>query len=165
MTFRLAYYSRAHTISDIVVLAPEDGILFVGDLFFKDGLPGFNEWLDPDVERWRAVLDEVLGEPGLCETVVSGHGAVMTRADLETQVRYAFDLWNGLARAFQDGKTLEEARCAFDLASRYPDLAPRNIKDSLGRTVHAENIRKIWKHLTAGSGPLGCQGARGDQEA
>jgi cyclase len=156
-TFRLVYFGYAHTVSDILVFIPEDKTLFVGDLFFKDWLPGFNEWLVPDVERWRAGLEEVLRKPGLCETVVSGHGAVIPRADLEAQARYAFDLWDGLARAFRDGRTLEETRREFALASRYPGLVDWNIKDSAGRTVHDENIRKIWKHLIAeppdGDGP------------
>lgn len=150
-TFRLVHYGDAHTPSDILVLVPEDRVVFVGDLFFKGQLPGFNGWLAPDVARWRAALDEVLRGPELGETIVSGHGAVIPRADFEAQARYALDLWDGLARAFRDGRTLEEAGADFSIAARYPGLAAWNIKDSSGRTLHDENIRKIWKHLSAGA--------------
>jgi glyoxylase-like metal-dependent hydrolase (beta-lactamase superfamily II) len=147
--FRLIHFGNAHTPSDILVLVPEEKTLFVGDLFFKGGLPGFNEWLAPEVERWRAVLDEVLRDPGEVENIVSGHGGIIPPADLEIQVRYAFDLWDGVSRAFREGRSLKDVRRDFAIRTRYPDLEPRNIKDSLGRTIHDENIRKIWKHLTS----------------
>jgi glyoxylase-like metal-dependent hydrolase (beta-lactamase superfamily II) len=154
LTLRLIYFGPAHTLSDILLLLPEEKTLFVGDLFFKARLPGFNEWLAPDVERWRAVLDEVL-ERGPCETVLPGHGAPIPWPDFEKQVRYALDLWDGLARARREGRTLADAKREFALAARYPDLAGWNVADSAGRTIHDENIRKIWKHLSAAPMPGG----------
>jgi cyclase len=146
-TFRLVYFGQAHTISDILVLVPEEKLLFVGDLFFKSWLPDFNEWVRPDVERWRTVLEELLSGEDPFETVISGHGDVFTREEFENQVQYRLSLWDAISRAAGGGKDLAAIQKEFAIDKAYPELVSWNIKDNQGRTVHEENILRIWKHL------------------
>jgi glyoxylase-like metal-dependent hydrolase (beta-lactamase superfamily II) len=145
--FRLVYFGQAHTLSDILVLVPEEKLLFVGDLFFKGWLPGFSEWVRPEVERWRVVLEELLGEEDRFEAVISGHGEVFPREEFEKQVQYRLSLWDGVSRAIKEGKDLAAIQKEFAIDKAYPELVSWNIKDNQGRTVHEENILRIWKHL------------------
>lgn len=56
-------------------------------------------------------------------------------------------MWDEIGQAVRAGNGLERIQKEFSLEARYPNLASWNIKDDRGRTVHEENIRKIWKHL------------------
>ena len=100
--------------------------------------------------RWRAALDEVLRGPGLGETIVSGHGAVIPRADFEAQARYALDLWDGLARAFRDGRTLEEAGADFSIAARYPGRNTARQSDVLNGCRAGPAPTGTWKSIFNG---------------
>jgi glyoxylase-like metal-dependent hydrolase (beta-lactamase superfamily II) len=84
MTLNLFYFGPAHSRSDILVHIPELKLLLTGDLFSKGGYaslekellkvePGLRErsakWL---LSRWNDI-----------ETVIGGHGQMMTQTDLK----------------------------------------------------------------------------------
>ncbi|MBI2762717.1 MAG: MBL fold metallo-hydrolase [Chloroflexi bacterium] len=76
----LRYLGRGHTDADIVVLVPDAGVLFAGDLLENDAVPWFGdgypmEW-PATVER---LLDLVVGP------VVPGHGSIGDRGFVERQ--------------------------------------------------------------------------------
>ena len=148
-TFRLFYFGEAHTISDIVILVPEKKLLLAGDLFFKDWLPVFSEWLTPDTARWaqvKKILDKRAGE---FETVITGHGELMSREELDKQFRYRLELWNKVKQAVASGMDLGTVSRSLKIEKMFPDLAAWNIKNSRGQAVHDENIRVIFAKLSA----------------
>ena len=78
----LFYFGRGHTNGDIVVLFPAERVLAAGDLFTNG--KGLAELVDyaggGSAKEWTTTLDAVLMLP--FDTVVPGHGAVGTRADM-----------------------------------------------------------------------------------
>jgi glyoxylase-like metal-dependent hydrolase (beta-lactamase superfamily II) len=77
----LAYLGRGHTDADIVVVVPDAGVLFAGDLLEADAAPNFGdayplEW-PATVRRLLALVDG---------PVVPGHGSIGDRAFVERQL-------------------------------------------------------------------------------
>lgn len=147
-TFELFFFGEAHTKSDIVILVPERKLLLAGDLFFKDWLPVFSEGLSPDIARWsrvKKILDE---RPGDFETVIPGHGAMMSREDLEEQFNYRLQLWDKVKQAVSSGMDLGTVSRNMKIEKMFPGLVPWNIKNSRGQAVHDENIRVIFAELS-----------------
>jgi glyoxylase-like metal-dependent hydrolase (beta-lactamase superfamily II) len=77
----LAFLGRGHTDADIVIVVPDAGILFAGDLLENDAVPFFGagyplEW-PATVERLLALVDG---------PVVPGHGSIGDRAFVERQL-------------------------------------------------------------------------------
>ncbi len=146
-TFRLYYFGETHTASDIIIQIPEAQLLVVGDLFFSNWLPVFSEWTNPDINRW-SVINEILTDSKTeYETIVPGHGQLMSRNELEKQFYYRLRLWNSAQQVFSEGKDLEAAVLELSIEKMFPDLASWNIKDSRGQTVHDGNLRAIFRIL------------------
>ena len=143
-TFNLHYFGETHTVSDILIVVPEAGILLAGDLFFHNWLPVFSPWIHPDPGRWQAVRDILLAEETRFEAVIPGHGPLMDREELEKQFNYRLAMWDSVERSYQAGNSLETTLKELDIREVFPDMVEANIRDSRGRTVHEENIRAIY---------------------
>jgi glyoxylase-like metal-dependent hydrolase (beta-lactamase superfamily II) len=78
---QLAYLGRGHTDNDIVIVAPDAGVLFAGDLLENDAPPGFG---DAYPAAWaQTVTDRLL--PLVQKVVVPGHGSTGDRANAAAQ--------------------------------------------------------------------------------
>jgi glyoxylase-like metal-dependent hydrolase (beta-lactamase superfamily II) len=71
----LRYIGRGHTDNDIVVLVPDAGVLFAGDLLENGAPPYFGDGFPID---WPATVEALL--PMVDGAVVPGHGDVADRA-------------------------------------------------------------------------------------
>jgi glyoxylase-like metal-dependent hydrolase (beta-lactamase superfamily II) len=82
ITLRLLYYGLSHANNDILILCPEEGILFTGDLFAK----GITPYIDDDrlasLPRWLACLDEILAPESAVDKVIPGHGDLLTLEEM-----------------------------------------------------------------------------------
>ncbi len=67
----LLYVGPAHTAGDVIVHLPEQGVVFTGDILFRNCAP--IGW-EGTFERWIAALEKIaaLGAP----TIVPGHGPI-----------------------------------------------------------------------------------------
>jgi glyoxylase-like metal-dependent hydrolase (beta-lactamase superfamily II) len=78
---QLTYLGRGHTDNDIVIVEPDAGVLFAGDLLENDAPPGFG---DAYPAAWaRTVTDRLL--PLVRDLVVPGHGRTGDRANAVAQ--------------------------------------------------------------------------------
>ncbi|MFC1896437.1 MBL fold metallo-hydrolase [Thermodesulfobacteriota bacterium] len=103
-TVRLIEVGPCHTRGDILVLVPENRLLFAGDILFVDGTPVM--WEGP-VANWVAACDRILDLD--VETIVPGHGPVAGKK----AVRQARDYWIFLEeqarKRFDEGVPSDEA--------------------------------------------------------
>jgi glyoxylase-like metal-dependent hydrolase (beta-lactamase superfamily II) len=79
----MKYFGKAHSNSDIVIHIPELKILFTGDLFSKWGRPSIYEDNENDVVQWKATMEWVMTRKNEIETIIGGHGQILTIEDLE----------------------------------------------------------------------------------
>ena len=67
----MLHLGHAHTRADIVVVVPDEEVIFMGDLVESAGDPGFGP--ASDIRNWPRVLDDVLGASTGSTRFVPGH--------------------------------------------------------------------------------------------
>jgi glyoxylase-like metal-dependent hydrolase (beta-lactamase superfamily II) len=95
---------EGHSESDVVLLLPEEGIAFIGDLGFFGTQP-FLPY--SQLEAWKKHL--LFFEGSDYETFVPGHGKLGTKEDLALQRRYFEVLEQQVSAVLQAGGTPEDA--------------------------------------------------------
>jgi glyoxylase-like metal-dependent hydrolase (beta-lactamase superfamily II) len=83
-TFELIYFGKSHSASDILIYVPEIGALFTGDLFSRYGRPGFGGTYTTDKKRWLNAHSWILKRTDSIETIIDGHGQILTIDDLRS---------------------------------------------------------------------------------
>jgi glyoxylase-like metal-dependent hydrolase (beta-lactamase superfamily II) len=78
----LSACGRAHSDSDILVYVPGEKVLLTGDLFCGPENLCFTVSPLVDVPGLASQIERVLSDPAGLETVVPGHGRLLSRADL-----------------------------------------------------------------------------------
>lgn len=127
LRIQLLYFGPAHTSGDIVVFLPAEKLVFVGDLVFIGR--------DPLIHRQKGGTSS-----GLIKTLqallalnadryVPGHGNIVTKSDIETEMKSLQDKQAKIKSLIQEGKSLDEAKKAFGIADspaaggmRFPSL-------------------------------------------
>jgi cyclase len=106
----LLHLGPAHTIGDVLVLLPDDRLLFAGDVAFSYVTPLA---LEGHVGGWLQRCDEI--DALDFETLVPGHGPVGGKADLGEMRGYLQTIRDQARAAFAAGRSPEEATHAIDL--------------------------------------------------
>ena len=105
----------AHTRGDTLVLVPQDGVLYAGDILFHGGHPIV--WAGP-VSNWIAACDRILAMD--VDVIVPGHGPLAEK-DAVQELKSYFEYLRAEARSrFEDGMTPLEAARDISL-DRYAD--------------------------------------------
>lgn len=109
----------AHTAGDLVVVLPEDRVLFTGDLVFAGSHPVV--WAGP-VHRWIATLAQ-LEQEAVGWRVVPGHGAPGDHRLLAATRRYLEQLLQRAEALVAAGVPFEDALGRLDPSTFDPDVA------------------------------------------
>lgn len=127
-TVVLRHLGRGHTDNDAVVLVPDAGVVFAGDLVEEGAPPAFQ---DSYPLEWpatgRALLDLAAGP------VVPGHGRVVDAAFVAAQVQELEEVARLAEERNLDGMTPEDAAAG---GGPYP------------AEVLLPAFRRAWRHLT-----------------
>ena len=116
--FRVRHVGPAHSPEDLVVFVAEDGLLYAGDLVFKERVPFVG---DADSKLWLAALDKLIAlQP---RRLVPGHGPASTDplGDLKLTRDYLLFLRDRMGRAAADLIPFDEAYAHTDW-SRYAGM-------------------------------------------
>lgn len=117
LALELRYLGPAHTAGDVVAWLPDEGVLFTGDLVFRQCAP--LGW-EGTFARWIAALDTMIAlRPAL---VVPGHGPVGGVEALEEQRAYLLYVVGEAQHGFRRGLSPLETALAIDLGP-YADWA------------------------------------------
>ncbi|MDN5571854.1 MAG: MBL fold metallo-hydrolase [Propionibacteriaceae bacterium] len=103
----LFHFGRGHTDHDVVVLVPERGVVFAGDLLETAAFPSVGE--DSFLDEWPRTLDWTLGTLRAHTVVVPGHGPTLGQdAALLQQTQLAW-LETHAGRLWEAGTRVEDA--------------------------------------------------------
>ena len=142
-TVELRFLGRGHTGGDVVVLLPDDGIVFTGDLL----VPGPSYMGDGFAGEWVETL-EALKELDF-EWILPGHGeATRDRGIIDTFQAVLGSLWRQASAAHAEGKTAEQAADAIDFAellSPYPENAFTALDPATRRAVHLRHVARTFE--------------------
>ena len=136
---QLVSYGRAHTAGDLVLVCPEDRVVFVGDLgFFQDQPPYIAP--DGDAAAWAICLVGL--QEMRADAYVPGHGAVGGEEELTAQ-RGFLDAVVGAARTVTDNGGAVD-----DLAERTRDTEYARWE---GAALYKVSLQSVLQHLGRGS--------------
>lgn len=109
--FEVMHVGPAHTVEDLAVWFPDEGVLFSGDLVFRGRVPYVG---DADSRRWIESLDRLLALPA--KVIVPGHGPHSTepRADLQLTRDYLAYLRQAMGEAARELTPFDEAYAKTD---------------------------------------------------
>jgi glyoxylase-like metal-dependent hydrolase (beta-lactamase superfamily II) len=116
--FEVMYMGPAHSPEDLIVVLPDDGVIFIGDILFAGRIPFVGE---ADSKRWLEKIDQLLAlKPTL---MVTGHGQVSRdpQKDLALTRDYLLYLRETMGRAVAELETFDEAYARVDW-SRFAKL-------------------------------------------
>src|SRR5436309_6756105 len=107
----LYHFAPAHTSGDLVVYLPAQKIVSTGDIVVTnraDDNPNIHFEKNGSTEGW---LTNVKGMIGLnADTYVTGHGDLLTKADLQRKVAAVTERRGKIAAMVKEGKTLDEIK-------------------------------------------------------
>ena len=154
-TFELAYVGGMHTRSDITVFVPERGLLLTGDLMADVWLtdsPGclasfaVRTGIPHDFPRYLANWDRLLDDPDSIALLLPGHwNGELSIEGAEARVEYVRAIWDGVNRAAEDGRGLEDVLAAYRLDSRFPDLVG---SPGFSPQIHFGSMVELWTDVT-----------------
>ncbi|MBV8247274.1 MAG: MBL fold metallo-hydrolase [Comamonas sp.] len=79
--FLLQHMGPAHTPEDTAIFLPQSGVLFIGDVVFRNRIPYVGQ---ADSRHWIAALDELLKLP--VKVMVPGHGGASDKPGQDMQL-------------------------------------------------------------------------------
>lgn len=102
----------AHTLGDLMIWLPDDGVLVGGDILVNQITPNFR---DAQVKKWVDTLAEVRQHPA--KTIIPGHGPLMTQADVAAMHERMEKLYAEVEAGYKAGLTDSEIRTRLDLSA------------------------------------------------
>ena len=115
---RLVHFGPGHTIGDIIVYLPKEGIIFAGDFIFLYSTP---LGMEGSFAGWLKNLD-AMAKLG-AQTYVPGHGPVCGAEGLDLCRDYLIFVQSEAKKRFDKGMTVDEAAKDIDLGQfkRWPN--------------------------------------------
>ncbi len=109
--FVLQHMGPAHTPEDTAVFLPKSGVLFIGDVVFRNRIPYVGQ---ADSRHWITALDALLKLP--VKVMVPGHGPASEdpRGDMQLTRDYLSYLRESMAKAAQNLDPFDDAYKATD---------------------------------------------------
>ena len=147
----LHHFAPAHTSGDLIVYLPAQKIVSTGDIVVTnraDDNPNIHFEKNGSTAGWLANVKGMIGLDA--DTYVTGHGDLLTKADLQRKLAATTERRNKIAAMVKDGKTLDEIKAAL------PD-APNPGAPARGAAAPGGGA-------PAGGGP-GARGGRGGPPA
>src|SRR5215472_11538078 len=121
----LYHFAPAHTSGDLIVFLPAQKIVSTGDIVVTnraDDNPNVHFEKNGSTEGW---LTSVKGMISLnADTYVTGHGDLLTMADLQRKLTATTERRNKIAAMVKEGKTLDQIKAALPDAPA-PGAPPR----------------------------------------
>lgn len=145
LRLELFEFQGLHSDSDIMILVPEERVLFTGDIFWGGQLPLLRAEARADFERllhrWESILEI---SPDL-ETIVPGHSDVpLSVEQFRGMYLYLSRLWADVRAAREADTPLIRFLMGNVFSERYPEVADFNFIRG-DYNLHQHNIYVLWE--------------------
>src|SRR5215467_8065649 len=109
----LYHFAPAHTSGDLIVYLPAQKIVSTGDIVVAnraDDNPNIHYEKNGSTEGWIASVKGMISLNA--DTYVTGHGDLVTKADLQRKLAATTERRNKIAAMIKEGKSLDEIKAA-----------------------------------------------------
>jgi len=130
---QLLYFGPGHTIGDIIVYLPKDGVIFIGDLIFLYSTPLA---MEGSFAGWISDLDAITKLDA--KIYVPGHGPVCSIEGLNLCRDYLVFVQSEARKRFDKGMSVDEAAKNIDLG---------NFKKWPNRERILANVERLWREF------------------
>ena len=128
------YLGPAHTDGDLVVVLPQEKILFSGDIALNGVIPFMrSRGLDP--RSWQQILTQMAGLP--LEQMVPGHGPIGSRNGIAETLDY-------VRRADEIARRLAEARVPDDQLEQKLRESENQVGNVTNSPDHLANMKQLY---------------------
>jgi len=120
----LYHFAPAHTSGDLMVYLPDEKIVSTGDIVVTnraDDNPNVHYEKNGSTDGWLTTVKGLIGLNA--ETYITGHGDLLTKADLQRKFDATTARRNKIAAMVKEGKTVDEIKAALPDAPA-PGAAP-----------------------------------------
>ena len=131
----IQWLGTAHTNGDLVVLLPNEKVLFAGDLALNGRLPGLH-LADADAEAWVKALPRLAAAP--VEKMVPGHGVIGPKTGIADTLAYLRGLNDIVQKLVRSGVREEYV----EIRLREPDNRIANVPLS---EAHLKNALAVYR--------------------
>lgn len=133
-SLQLLHFGHGHTEGDLLVLDEATGVLFAGDLVYREQVPHLAE---ADTRGWLAALERIAGLTFI--TLVPGRGPLGSPQALADMRRYLDSLRRLVADAYAKGMSADEAiaHAALPEFAGWEGYAAR----------HGRNVQRVYFEL------------------
>ncbi len=134
---RLYHWAPGHTGGDAVVYLPDEKIVFAGDLLVNTHPdPLIHTEKNGSASGWIENAKDILSLDA--DTYVTGHGTIMSRADVQTKLDLVQDKYRRIKIMVAQGKSLTEIKISFG----EPTAAPPPSANAASAPILTEVIYK-----------------------
>jgi glyoxylase-like metal-dependent hydrolase (beta-lactamase superfamily II) len=156
MTFELYYMGGTHTASDIVILVPEEGLLFTGDMMADTWLtdtPGclkafaMRQGMKRDIPLMLGNWKGLIARKDEIKDYIPAHwNGDLTYEGFVHRYDYVDTMYTEITKAAKDGKELSGLFAEFKMEDKFPHLAGTpGFTESF---VHNGSILALWSDVT-----------------
>ena len=146
LSLKMYYFGEGrHTGDDILIVCPEEKLLFTGDLFAK-GWYGISSRPYFDADRWTSVLAEIFDNYEI-DWAYDVHNSKVTGNYLKLQSRYITEVWQSLSVAHKKGESFELVQMENSFEKKYTYIIESGIKLENLKAYHQNNLKTIWERL------------------
>lgn len=138
---RLIHLGPGHTDGDCIIHFTKSGVVHMGDLFFNGRFPFVDLGSGGDVAGLLKVVEAALQKIPADAKIISGHGALGTRADLEKYRDMLVETTGLVKKAIADGKSLADVKAA-GLPEKYKDWGSGFINTSRWLEISYNSLSK-----------------------
>ena len=124
----LFYFGAGHTNGDTWVVFPSLRILQTGDMVAWKDAPLCDRNNGGSCVAFPKTLANVIAGIKNVDTVIPGHMAMITMADVQEYQRYMTDFVAATQAAMKAGKTVDEAAAGLNLSAKYPSYKSERAK-------------------------------------
>jgi glyoxylase-like metal-dependent hydrolase (beta-lactamase superfamily II) len=145
LRLELFEFQGLHSDSDIMVLVPEERILFTGDIFWGGQLPLLRAEARAEFERLLHHWDSILEISPDLETIVPGHSDVpLSVEQFRGMHLYLSRLWADVRAAREADTPLLRFLMGNVFTERYPEVADFSFIRG-DYNLHQHNIYVLWE--------------------
>ncbi len=131
----ILWLGAGHSASDLVIILPDDKVMFTGDLVVTGRLP-YMQSADADPKNWEKVLPRLAALEA--DRIVPGHGDIGPRQGIADTLAYVRKV-NAIAKQFIQQRVPDEL---FEARLRDPD---NRIEHVAITPEHVANVRAVVK--------------------